>query len=341
MYPGIRTWLSKKVLPGLRSLERVGFVGYEGEEPVVSALIKISRHTKFCHLKIRNSFQDLHLGETFFALMALEVRHLAEEIHFTLPESLWEREAAFFKSFGFERVVTAGTQYRLFDRELRCAAPFPVVWSAVLNKLPKLKSMYTVAGRSMDNSLLMSIRPENAVRILGGTKTAEIRRRFSEKWTGVNVSMYASDPVKAIVGEMTINRVVCGHPTRLWERYGVAAGCSKQEYDEYVSGSEEVSFVFLEDVRPYSSPVRLTEINTLLDGEVRPPQSYCSVVPERPWGKAVALAALLHGNLSPNASPWAGIAGSKGKTAQRTDCGSNRRVGGASGHSHARVINPV
>ncbi|MFX0203815.1 MAG: hypothetical protein ACFFCW_47560, partial [Candidatus Hodarchaeota archaeon] len=124
MYPDIHKWFDEKVVPGLKASERVGYVGYLDEKPSVSAVVKRGEDAKFCHLRIKKDLQDIHLGEAFFTLMGLDIRGLAKEIHFTLPESVWEKEKGFFKSFGFVDAIKAGHQYRLFEDELRCSTDF-------------------------------------------------------------------------------------------------------------------------------------------------------------------------------------------------------------------------
>src|SRR5512147_3036884 len=98
MYPGIQRWFAEKVVPGLRASERIAYVGYEGEDPIASAVLKLGARSKFCHLRIHEEFQDLDLGQMFFTQMTLEARHRAEEVHFTLPESLWSARKHFFAS---------------------------------------------------------------------------------------------------------------------------------------------------------------------------------------------------------------------------------------------------
>lgn len=80
MYPDIDRWFSTKVLPGLKSSERIAYVAYEGENPIASAVLKLGKRAKFCHLRIREDFQDQDLGQVFFTLMTLEIRHLSEEV---------------------------------------------------------------------------------------------------------------------------------------------------------------------------------------------------------------------------------------------------------------------
>ena len=92
MYPKIDKWFKKKVIPGIKTSERVGYVGYVYEKPMISAVVKRGKNSKFCHLRINKDFQDNNLGEIFFSVMALEVRKIANEIHFTLPESLWGKK---------------------------------------------------------------------------------------------------------------------------------------------------------------------------------------------------------------------------------------------------------
>ena len=98
MYPGIGQWYSDKVLPGLKTSERIGYVAFEDERPIASAVLKKGERAKFCHLRIHEDFRDLDLGQMFFTQMTLEARHIAKEIHFTLPELAFgdEEVVAFF-----------------------------------------------------------------------------------------------------------------------------------------------------------------------------------------------------------------------------------------------------
>jgi hypothetical protein len=181
MYPDIDRWFEQKVVPGLKSSERIAWVAYEGENAIASAVLKLGRKSKFCHLRIHQDIQDLDLGRMFFSQMTFEARHLAKEIHFTLPESLWFKKSKFFESFGFACANKSLKQYRWADTELVCSAKLPVVWSAVLRKLPSLRQKFSVGGYSLNNEILVSIKPEYAHQILSGEKLVEIRKRFSDR----------------------------------------------------------------------------------------------------------------------------------------------------------------
>jgi len=160
----------------------------------------------------------------------------------------------------------------------------------------------------MDPSILLSIRPRFAQQILDGKKTVEIRRRFSAKWIGKRATLYASIPVAGLVGEATIVDVVRGRPDHIWSQFHPQAGCTQDEFKDYTRGAEDVYAVIFTDVRPYASALSKEQMSSLIGSALTPPQSYRALNPSDPWGKAVSVAALLHGPLryqhhTPRTSP--------------------------------------
>src|SRR6266481_2185021 len=119
-YPGIEHWFASKVESGLRSGERIAYIAYHLNHPIAAAVLKLGENTKFCHLRIQDTYQNQDVGQVFFVQMALAIRHHAKTVHFTLPESLWSEKSTFFQSFGFSAVVKASRQYRRADTELLC-----------------------------------------------------------------------------------------------------------------------------------------------------------------------------------------------------------------------------
>lgn len=293
-YPGISKWIQAKVLPGLRSGERVGYVGLEDEHPILAAVLKRGARTKFCHLSIDEAFKSNRYGSLLFSLMAAEVRHSASDIHFTLPEGLWERERAFFESFGFKDAELARQQYRLFENELHCSAPFDRVWSHVLSGLPRLLTAASISGYGFNDGVVLSIREPHARAIMEGRKSVEIRRRFSEKWRGCRASIYATGPTAALLGEVTIEHVVRGSPTDIWEQFGETVGCSFEGYSDYVGERDEVFALQLAHPRPYAAPLPLSQLSHLISENLNPPQSYCTSAGSEAWSQALTAAALLH-----------------------------------------------
>jgi predicted transcriptional regulator len=302
MYPDIDNWVKKKVIPGLKTSERTAYIGYINEDPIISAVVKHGDHSKFCHLKIAENFQANHLGELFFSLMALEIRHIAKEIYFTLPEGLWEKQRNFFESFNFVKAVPSEMQYRLFEKELKCSANFNNVWEAVLSKLPSIAQAFSIDGYSMENGLLMSIRPEYAEKLMSGEKRVEIRRKFAKKWKGHRITIYASRPECALVGEGKIEKVVAGEPDFIWEKYHSEIGCSRDDFAKYTDTAKQVYAIVFVDVQRYKEKMPISQLSHLLnvnpsDDYLRPPQSYCTLSGDKSWGKAVSIAALLQRSL--------------------------------------------
>jgi predicted transcriptional regulator len=298
MYPNIGRWISEKVLPGLRSSERAAWVAYEGQKVIAAAVLKLGPSAKFCHLRVESNFQDMDLGQLFFTQMTLETQHLAKEIHFTLPESLWQSKRKFFESFGFKRTAKSVRQYRYGDTELACSAPHAVARIAALNRLPALVRKFNVNGYSLYGDLLVSMKPQYAERILAGTKLIEIRKRFSGKWVGCKAILYSSSPQRALVGEATVRSITSGCPTDIWARFGNSIGCSSKDFKAYVGSAKEISAIELDEIFPYRQPIGLSQISRLLGENLRPPQSYCDLrldKGQRPWARAVSVASVLHG----------------------------------------------
>ena len=302
MYPNILKWFDHKVVPGLRSSERIAYIGYEGEHPIASAVLKVGDNSKFCHLKIHRDFQDLDLGQLFFTQMTLESRHKAKAIHFTLPESLWCERSDFFEAFGFASPVKSYRQYRHGENELSCSAPLNTVWAAAQTRLPRLMAKFSVGGYSLQKSILISIKPKYADQILAGTKLVEVRRKFSSRWTGSRVIIYGSHPLRALLGEATISAVTHAAPSEIWRRFGQNLGCTWEELEAYSGSLPEVNAIALTNVVPYREPLSLSQLSYLVDEDLRPPQSFCDLRLDNggPWARAAWIASLLHGSvLSP------------------------------------------
>lgn len=304
MYPAIGRWYEEKVLPGMKDRLRIAYVAFLDEKPIASAVLKLGTHAKFCHLRVHQGFQDQDLGQMFFTLMTFEAkRHIAADIHFTLPESLWVERSTFFKSFGFETAMESERQYRNGEAELACSAPISVVWANAISRASRLLGQFSIGGYSSSNQLLFSMKPEYAERVFAGKKQVEIRRKFSEKWLGSKVVVYGTQPLGALMGEVTVSGVTPGSPGNIWERFGERVGCSREEFAEYVGSASRVYAIELNDATPYLCPLSTNEIARMIDvDELRPPQSFLELKmgKDSPWARAISVAGLLHGRFRPS-----------------------------------------
>jgi predicted transcriptional regulator len=296
-YPQIGRWFDSKVFDGLCSGERLGLVALLNERPIAAAILKRGPTTKFCHLKIEESVRSRSLGDLFFTLMALDVRHTAKRVRFTLPESVWEDRKAFFRSFAFSHAERAGRQYRLFDTELYSETNFAELFRASKQKLPGLFGQLAIGHHALLSGAVLAVQPKPLEQILSGIKKVEVRTRFSKRWDNRRVSLYATHPISGLAGEATISRVIEGHPNKIWEYFGNSIGCSRSEYDTYVANRESIFALMLTDVSSYPDPVPLVQLSHLLGINLPPPQSYLSLENNDGWLSAVVLAAALQGSI--------------------------------------------
>ena len=297
MYPAIDSWYKEKVLPGLKTGERVAYLAYEGATPVASAVLKLGEHSKFCHVRIRDGFRDLNLGRMIFTQMAFQVRQWkgVKDNYFTLPESLWNEKLGFFASFGFEKTTRSTHQYRVGEEELFCSAPASEVWKRSRENLHLIEG-FTLGGFSLEEKVLISMQPKYAELVFSGEKMVEIRRKFPRMLRGKQAVVYGTQPLGSLLGEVTLNNITPGTPDQIWFRFGQQAGCTHDEYSKYVGNSTEVFAIELSNKKPYLAPVGIPQLTQLIKQELHPPQSYLRIRMDQasPWEKAITVAGLLH-----------------------------------------------
>jgi len=320
LYPGIDKWFDKKIISGVAAGQRVAYIGYLNQIPAAAAIVKLGNDAKICHVSIRPDLQNIGLGEAFFCLLTMEAKRQANAIYLTLPESLWNSKKAFFQSFGFLDATVSETQYRLFDREFATRTAFRDVWNAVLGKIAKIGRRFSLAGNALSDGLLFSVRPEYGEMIMRGTKTIELRRRFSKKWIGQRAVFYATG-ISAILGQAYIADVCEGSPEKIWKRFGTAIRCSFEYYESYVAGCKTVFAISLKDPNPYVDPILVNTLTQYTGREIVPPQSYLHLDDESGWTEAVNIAVMLqclHRRLAvPYASPRPQLAAQHQQSALR------------------------
>lgn len=122
-------------------------------------------------------------------------------------------------------------------------------------------------------ALFISVRPRFAEMLLDGTKTSEVRRTAPAVRPGTKVYVYASSPVRALLGEGIVDRVVVGDVDMVWRRHGGATGLTRREYDDYLAGATAAVIILLRRLRRLESAVPLDELRRGRSW-FRPPQSF-------------------------------------------------------------------
>lgn len=139
-----------------------------------------------------------------------------------------------------------------------------------------------------DRCVLMSIRPRFANLILSGEKDIELRRQRACFPHGMPILLYASHPVKSVIGWAVVKSVHWLPKAQMWESYGGRTGVEEPEFHYYFNSANNACGIELLNPRKLSNPVGLRTIQASCDG-FRPPQSYRFVEPGEPVALALGL----------------------------------------------------
>jgi predicted transcriptional regulator len=128
-----------------------------------------------------------------------------------------------------------------------------------------------VDGQVADASdAIISIHPCYADAILDGTKTIELRRRIPELANGTRLWIYATRPVAAVVGVVTITDVNRAHPRAIWQKHKNAAGVDHASFKEYFFGAQEAVAILLAAAKRVG-PITIEQLREIRDS-FHPPQ---------------------------------------------------------------------
>lgn len=116
---------------------------------------------------------------------------------------------------------------------------------------------------------LMSIHPHHADAILAGEKLVEFRKRALAPDVET-VLLYATSPVRAVVGWFTVGGTIKKNPKDLWQDTQDVGGISRTAFEKYYSGCEEAVGLLIEDAERLTAPIPLSK----LDPRPAVPQSF-------------------------------------------------------------------
>ena len=121
-------------------------------------------------------------------------------------------------------------------------------------------------------NVLLSIKPEFALRIFDGSKKYEYRRVIFKRNDVKKVFVYASSPISKIIGEFEIDMILSDSPTDLWDKTKKYSGVSKKLFFNYFSDKDMAYAIKIKKSISYDTPVSLQE-----SLGVNPPQSFIYV----------------------------------------------------------------
>lgn len=117
--------------------------------------------------------------------------------------------------------------------------------------------------------VLLSIKPEFALKILQGSKKYEFRRTIFKREGIKTVVLYASSPISKVVGEFEVDSILCDHPKQLWTKTKKHAGISKNSFFKYFSSKRNGYAIKIKNYITYKKPIALKKLALST-----PPQSF-------------------------------------------------------------------
>ena len=117
--------------------------------------------------------------------------------------------------------------------------------------------------------VLLSIKPEFALKIFEGTKRYEYRRSIFRRGDVGKVVVYASDPIKKVIGEFEMGAILHDEPQALWDRTKTHAGISKERFFEYFNNKTKGYAIEVKTAIIYNTPLPLSRLMV-----TSPPQSF-------------------------------------------------------------------
>ena len=109
------------------------------------------------------------------------------------------------------------------------------------------------------SKMLLSIKPEYVNKIMSGKKRYEFRK-FHCRDDIDTIVIYATTPVKRVIGEVTIISIIEGCVDDVWERTASKGGITKTAFQEYYKNKNTAVAYELGEITTYKEPIELSAI---------------------------------------------------------------------------------
>lgn len=127
-------------------------------------------------------------------------------------------------------------------------------------------------GTGLGLDILLSIKPEYANRIFDGSKRYEFRKRVPKQPID-KVYVYASAPVKKVIGYFFVDRIIQKSPGELWKDTKEYAGIDEEAYNKYFANTSVAYAIHVKSFVRYDLPIDPYIENP----KFRPPQFFCYI----------------------------------------------------------------
>ena len=120
--------------------------------------------------------------------------------------------------------------------------------------------------------VLLSIKPEFVEKIFAGTKKYEFRKSLFKKSGVKYVVIYASAPIKRVVGEFEIVDILSDDVDAVWDMTKKYSGITKALYKSYFQNRKAANAIQIGHIKKYKKTKPLSDYNIQ-----QAPQSFCYI----------------------------------------------------------------
>lgn len=120
--------------------------------------------------------------------------------------------------------------------------------------------------------VLLSIKPEFVEKIFAGTKKYEFRKSLFKRDDVKCIVIYASAPIKGVVGEFSIDHVLSDNVEIIWEKTKEQSGITKKFYKSYFKNKKVANAIQIGYIKKYEETRSLSDYNIQ-----HAPQSFCYI----------------------------------------------------------------
>ncbi|MBE6453932.1 MAG: hypothetical protein E7017_03500 [Alphaproteobacteria bacterium] len=109
--------------------------------------------------------------------------------------------------------------------------------------------------------ILLSIKPKFVEAIFKKEKIFEYRKVIFKQSNIDTVIIYASKPIKKIVGEFKIGKILCDTPNQIWQQTFNFGGVTKDFYDRYFQNKNKAYAIEITDLKIYDEALDPRSLN--------------------------------------------------------------------------------
>jgi len=120
--------------------------------------------------------------------------------------------------------------------------------------------------------LFISVKPEFAKKIIAKEKKIELRKVKPHVKAGDYVIIYASSPIKSVIGFGIVQQIIDASPEQMWKNYSSILGIDKFRFDNYYIGKERSIGIKIKEIQQIA-PIPLEVLRNVTPG-FHPPQVY-------------------------------------------------------------------